>query len=146
MWTSARLYGRVAFKLTRLSSAKKNFAERKREETNKWKIMCVAMYIMRMYASGRKARWRGRGSKKEKKIGMRRAWGEKEEENRSGGTKRGRERKRDDDKGGERKEGGHADEGGRGTGGMARGKKRGEGATRESIEVYEKTIELICKQ
>lgn len=47
------------------------------------------------------------------------------------------------------KRGGHVDEGGSGMEGRGdeeRGKKSGEEGMRESIEVYEKTIELICKQ
>lgn len=66
--------------------------------------MCIAMYIMRTYASGHGASKRARGvgdgerAKKEKKIGMKQGWGEKsddeeEEENRS-------ERARDERRGG----------------------------------------------
>lgn len=104
-------------------------------------------------------------AKKEKKITMGQRWGEKssdekEEENRRQEMERKREsvgndkRKKDDDKRG-RARGGHADEGkgGGGEGGEG-GERRGrvevrreaKRGIRESIEVYEKTIELICKQ
>lgn len=49
---------------------------------------------------GKREEGKREGSKKEKKIGMRQAWGEKsgdekEEKNRSGGTKRDSERERE---------------------------------------------------
>lgn len=125
--------------------------------------MCIAMYIMRTYASGHGASKRARGAggwrEGEEREKDRNETGVGREERRRGGR---RESKRESEgretrrkvtirerkmtiKEGKGKGGRHADEGG-GEGERGKGGERGKEGTRESIEVYEKTIELICKQ
>lgn len=124
--------------------------------------MCIAMYIMRTCAPRGHGGGNAEGEEREKDWNGTGEWGkessdEKEEENRRQKRRREKERmrlmitrKKDDKRG--RKRGGHADEGKGGGGGgerWGRVEARREAKrryVRESIEVYEKTIELICKQ